>query len=131
MLLEINCLLKNCNTEAEKHFDCLQRIVISHQKTIWSFINVICFKQINQDAFVEDISEKMMLCLSEQEWSLLNEWKTFAIAKDSSDGNAMKSTLKTAMTKDKNETQTKASKNPRKVCSESENVKRLQNCYPD
>ena len=55
---------------------------------------------------MEDISEKMMLCLSEQEWSLLNEWKTFAIAKDSSDGNAMKSTLKTAMTKDKNETQT-------------------------
>ena len=94
-------------------------------------MNVILFKQIIQDAIVEDISEKMMLCLSEQEWSLLNEWKTFAIAKDSSDGNAMKSTLKTAMTKDKNETQTKASKNPRKVCSESENVKRLQNCYPD
>ena len=92
-------------------------------------MNVILFKQIIQDAIVEDISEKMMLCLSEQEWSLLHEWPTFAIAKDSSDGinNAIKSTLKTAMTKDKNETQTKASKNPRKVCSESENVKRLQN----
>ena len=65
--------------------------------------------------------------------TIVNVWKTFAIARDSSDviGNTTTSTLKTAMTKDKNETQTKASKNPRKVCSESENVKRLQNCYPD
>ena len=44
----------------------------------------------------------------------VNVWKTFAIARDSSDGigSAMKSTQKTAMAKDKNETGTKAIKYP-------------------
>ena len=66
-------------------------------------MNAIIFKQIIQDAIVEDFSEEMILCLLRAGMvvTIVNAWKTFDIARDSSDaiGNAMKSTLKTATPK--------------------------------
>ena len=50
-------------------------------------MNVILFKQIIQDAIVGEISEEMILCLIRAGMVLkkVNVWKTFAVARDSSD----------------------------------------------
>ena len=81
-------------------------------------VNVIIFKQVIQNAIVRDISEEISLRLIRAGLVItnVNVWKTFIFARDSSNniGIAMKSTQKTAMTKDKKETQTKATKKPRK-----------------
>ena len=91
-------------------------------------MNVILYKQIIQDAIVGEIYEEMILFLIRAGMVLtnVNVWKTFAIARDSSDGidTAMKSSLKTAMTKEKKETWRTAIKYPKKQCSESRNVKK-------
>ena len=69
------------------------------------FMNIILFKQIIQDTIVGNISEEMILCLIRAGMVLTNAnvWKTFAIARDSSNyiDNTMKSTQKTNLAKGK------------------------------
>ena len=67
------------------------------------FMNIILFKQIIQDNIVGYISEEMILGLIRAGMVLTNAnvWKTFAIARDSSNyiDNTMKSTRKINLAK--------------------------------
>ena len=93
------------------------------------FMNIILFKQIIQDNIVGNIYEEMILCLIRAGMVLTNAnvWKTFAIARDSSNyiDNTMKSTRKTNLAKGNKEAWTKSKKKTSKENKESGKWKNL------
>ena len=148
MLLEINCpseyILDLFVNELILEDYCVEKVQCRSRKNVLIayrgllflikrrfevFMNVILFKQIIQNAVVGEISEEMILCLIRAGMVLTNVYvcKTFAISRNSSDniGTAIKSSLKTTMTKEKKETRTTATKYPKKESNKSGNVRKF------